>query len=234
MHGALRQLHGDRPEPAPDDPAGHSPRKPAPASRSTPHGRCRPGPPTKGLPDQHFHIGQFDVQSPRRRGAPARSAHHVPGRPVREPVPPAGVHPGTVDRRRDRTRPATTARPGEHAGARPVRTSRPPVTAGLVATGRAWVSAVVTAGVNAATRSRIRPSSRFPVTRSVREPAVAAADIAGAETGGTAVVACAACHHADHGHDSIARRYCSATVAGGFNRQCVCVGVHQETVKEPS
>ncbi|MEV4049729.1 RGCVC family protein [Amycolatopsis sp. NPDC049688] len=29
---------------------------------------------------------------------------------------------------------------------------------------------------------------------------------------------------ARHTHDLVARRFCRATVAGGFNRGCVCVG----------
>lgn len=41
------------------------------------------------------------------------------------------------------------------------------------------------------------------------------------ETGG---VACPACPHAQDTHDAISRRYCTATVAGGLNRRCVCVG----------
>ncbi|WP_436390250.1 RGCVC family protein [Amycolatopsis sp. MEPSY49] len=44
--------------------------------------------------------------------------------------------------------------------------------------------------------------------------------------------ACAACRHAQHTHDPIARRFCTATVAGGFNRGCVCVGGHDELEKE--
>jgi hypothetical protein len=57
---------------------------------------------------------------------------------------------------------------------------------------------------------------------------------AGTETGGTAGVACAACPHAQDSHDAIARRYCTATVAGGFDRRCVCAGVHDEPVQERS
>lgn len=84
------------------------------------------------------------------------------------------------------------------------------MTPGPVATGRAWVSTAMTAGANA-------------------KPAYAVT-----ETGGTAAVACAACQHAQHTHDSIARRYCTATVAGGFNRRCLCVGGHDEPEKEKS
>ncbi|MEU4519081.1 RGCVC family protein [Amycolatopsis sp. NPDC024027] len=54
------------------------------------------------------------------------------------------------------------------------------------------------------------------------------------ETGGTAMVACAACQHARHTHDPVARRFCTATVAGGFNRGCVCVGGQDELEKETS
>ncbi|MFF1607646.1 RGCVC family protein [Amycolatopsis sp. NPDC058278] len=52
------------------------------------------------------------------------------------------------------------------------------------------------------------------------------------ETGGTAAAACAACRHAQHTHDPIARRFCTATVAGGFNRGCVCVGGNDQSEKE--
>ncbi|MEV4150101.1 RGCVC family protein [Amycolatopsis sp. NPDC049691] len=46
------------------------------------------------------------------------------------------------------------------------------------------------------------------------------------------VAVCAACRHAQHAHDPIARRFCTATVAGGFNRGCVCIGGHDEREKE--
>ncbi|MEV4049793.1 RGCVC family protein [Amycolatopsis sp. NPDC049688] len=46
------------------------------------------------------------------------------------------------------------------------------------------------------------------------------------------VAVCAACRHAQHTHDPIARRFCTATVAGGFNRGCVCIGGHDEPEKE--
>lgn len=36
---------------------------------------------------------------------------------------------------------------------------------------------------------------------------------------------CAVCVHAWDDHDVIAARYCKATVAGGFDRGCVCVAV---------
>ncbi|MEV7045077.1 RGCVC family protein [Amycolatopsis sp. NPDC051061] len=94
----------------------------------------------------------------------------------------------------------------------------------------------MTATVSANSRSRIRASSRFPfrsgVARSVPAPVMeeagmTATDVtagsAGTGTGGTAGVTCATCSHAPDSHDSIARRYCTATVAGGFNRRCVCV-----------
>ncbi|WP_196425971.1 RGCVC family protein [Amycolatopsis camponoti] len=45
-------------------------------------------------------------------------------------------------------------------------------------------------------------------------------------------MACAACPHAADSHDVIARRFCTATVAGGFHRGCVCVGGHDEPVKD--
>jgi hypothetical protein len=35
---------------------------------------------------------------------------------------------------------------------------------------------------------------------------------------------CAVCPHAWDTHDPIGIRYCSATVAGGLYRGCVCVG----------
>lgn len=35
---------------------------------------------------------------------------------------------------------------------------------------------------------------------------------------------CAVCPHAWDTHDPIGIRYCSATVAGGLHRGCVCVG----------
>ena len=57
---------------------------------------------------------------------------------------------------------------------------------------------------------------------------------AGTEIGGTAQGACAACPHAQNAHDAIARRYCTATVAGGFHRRCVCVGGYDEQMKEKS
>ncbi|OXM68614.1 hypothetical protein CF165_10980 [Amycolatopsis vastitatis] len=55
-------------------------------------------------------------------------------------------------------------------------------------------------------------------------PVIEEGGVAGTGTGGTAGVTCATCPHAQDSHDSIARRYCTATVAGGFNRRCVCVG----------
>lgn len=33
---------------------------------------------------------------------------------------------------------------------------------------------------------------------------------------------CAACPHPDDYHDVISQRYCSATIAGGWERGCVC------------
>lgn len=35
---------------------------------------------------------------------------------------------------------------------------------------------------------------------------------------------CAVCSHAWDAHDPIGIRYCSATIAGGLHRGCVCVG----------
>jgi hypothetical protein len=40
------------------------------------------------------------------------------------------------------------------------------------------------------------------------------------DAGGT----CAACAHAMADHDAIGTRFCSATLAGGYARGCVCVG----------
>ncbi|WP_143268536.1 RGCVC family protein [Amycolatopsis vastitatis] len=80
--------------------------------------------------------------------------------------------------------------------------------------------------MSANSRSRIR--ARFPirsgVTRLSHAPVIEEGGVAGTGTGGTAGVTCATCPHAQDSHDSIARRYCTATVAGGFNRRCVCVG----------
>ncbi|WP_020671981.1 RGCVC family protein [Amycolatopsis nigrescens] len=36
---------------------------------------------------------------------------------------------------------------------------------------------------------------------------------------------CPACSHPREAHDSISLRYCAATVAGAFDRGCVCAGV---------
>lgn len=33
---------------------------------------------------------------------------------------------------------------------------------------------------------------------------------------------CASCPHAARDHDVISNRYCAATLAGGFDRGCVC------------
>jgi hypothetical protein len=35
---------------------------------------------------------------------------------------------------------------------------------------------------------------------------------------------CAACPHGREAHDRIGTRFCSATIAGGLSRGCVCVG----------
>ena len=45
-------------------------------------------------------------------------------------------------------------------------------------------------------------------------------------------VACGACQHPLDSHDAIARRYCTATLASGFHRGCVCVGEHNESKKD--
>ncbi|MGC7102304.1 RGCVC family protein [Amycolatopsis lurida] len=34
--------------------------------------------------------------------------------------------------------------------------------------------------------------------------------------------ACPACSHALEAHDPLGDRYCTATVAGGFDRGCIC------------
>ena len=59
-----------------------------------------------------------------------------------------------------------------------------------------------------------------------------APEIAGTENSELAGGACAACRHGLDTHDVIARRFCAATVAGGFRRGCVCVGVPDEPKKE--
>jgi hypothetical protein len=41
-------------------------------------------------------------------------------------------------------------------------------------------------------------------------------------TNGDVTTACAVCAHAWTDHDTIAARFCKATIAGGFNRGCVC------------
>ncbi|WP_072478433.1 RGCVC family protein [Amycolatopsis australiensis] len=53
-------------------------------------------------------------------------------------------------------------------------------------------------------------------------------------TSGTAGIACAACPHGQDSHDVIARRYCTAAVAGGFHRGCVCVGGNGEPMEDRS
>ncbi|MGM1062244.1 RGCVC family protein [Saccharothrix sp. Mg75] len=37
-------------------------------------------------------------------------------------------------------------------------------------------------------------------------------------------VPCSACHHPVDAHDPLARRFCSATEAGGLSRGCLCSG----------
>jgi hypothetical protein len=51
------------------------------------------------------------------------------------------------------------------------------------------------------------------------EPGVAAEEI-----DDPAVTICAVCPHPVESHDVIARRFCTATQAGMFNRGCVCPG----------
>lgn len=48
--------------------------------------------------------------------------------------------------------------------------------------------------------------------------------VAEPSAGDRAHLTCAVCPHAWEGHDLIGIRYCSATVAGGLHRGCVCVG----------
>jgi hypothetical protein len=54
--------------------------------------------------------------------------------------------------------------------------------------------------------------------------------VAVAETGDPAVATCAACPHPVESHDMIARRFCTATQAGAFNRGCVCAGGPEKAV----
>ncbi|MGH3900166.1 MAG: RGCVC family protein [Pseudonocardiaceae bacterium] len=48
--------------------------------------------------------------------------------------------------------------------------------------------------------------------------------VAEPSTGGRTDLTCEVCPHAWDTHDPIGVRYCSATVAGGLRRGCVCVG----------
>ena len=48
--------------------------------------------------------------------------------------------------------------------------------------------------------------------------------VAEPSTGDRTCLTCAVCPHAWDTHDPIGIRYCSATVAGGLHRGCVCVG----------
>ncbi|GAB3480098.1 hypothetical protein FB471_3228 [Amycolatopsis cihanbeyliensis] len=41
---------------------------------------------------------------------------------------------------------------------------------------------------------------------------------------GASEVACVVCPHSWSSHDQIATRYCTATVAGGYSRGCICTG----------
>ena len=54
--------------------------------------------------------------------------------------------------------------------------------------------------------------------------------VAVAEIDDPAVTACAACPHSVESHDMIARRFCTATQAGAFNRGCVCSGGPEKAV----
>ncbi|WP_428832518.1 RGCVC family protein [Amycolatopsis dongchuanensis] len=47
-------------------------------------------------------------------------------------------------------------------------------------------------------------------------------------------IMCAECPHRWDAHDSIGIRYCSATVARGLNRGCVCVGSAPPRPQSPS
>ncbi|HKS44582.1 MAG TPA: RGCVC family protein [Amycolatopsis sp.] len=47
-------------------------------------------------------------------------------------------------------------------------------------------------------------------------------------------VTCAACPHRWDAHDSIGIRYCSATVARGLHRGCVCAGSAAAEPQSPS
>ncbi len=44
----------------------------------------------------------------------------------------------------------------------------------------------------------------------------------GPQTSGEVAAACAVCAHSWAEHDTIAARFCNATVAGKFERGCVC------------
>lgn len=104
------------------------------------------------------------------------------------------------------------------------------MTPGLVPVGRGFgrLRGFVSAWVSRALRS---PST----TAEADVPATeAASGSAGTETDDTAEAACAACPHAPDSHDAIARRYCTATTAGGFNRHCVCVAGHDAPAQERS
>jgi hypothetical protein len=45
---------------------------------------------------------------------------------------------------------------------------------------------------------------------------------------------CAACPHPRDRHDTIATRFCTATVTGGFSRGCVCTAYADDTEQEPT
>ncbi len=48
--------------------------------------------------------------------------------------------------------------------------------------------------------------------------------VAEPSTAGRTNLTCAGCPHEWDAHDPIGIRFCSATVAGGLDRGCVCVG----------
>ncbi|HEY2694774.1 MAG TPA: RGCVC family protein [Pseudonocardiaceae bacterium] len=52
----------------------------------------------------------------------------------------------------------------------------------------------------------------------------AQSDTTTADSGDRPAGMCAACPHPEDNHDVIGQRYCSATIAGGWERGCVCGG----------
>jgi hypothetical protein len=47
-------------------------------------------------------------------------------------------------------------------------------------------------------------------------------DVSGSAPGNEVTTECGVCPHPWPAHDQIAARFCTATVAGGFSRECVC------------